>query len=88
MGSNPSAFTENPQRPVEHVSWNDCQTFINTLNQLTGKTFRLPTGPDSGIVRVYRGGAWNTVGRACRVSLRADIIPSSEINHIGLRLAL
>ena len=43
MGSNPSNFTGNMQRPVEQVSWDDCQTFISKLNQLTGKTFRLPT---------------------------------------------
>lgn len=43
MGSNPSYFTGNLQRPVEKVSWNDCQEFIKKLNQLTGKTFRLPT---------------------------------------------
>ena len=43
MGSNPSYFTGNLQRPVEQVSWNDCQEFIKKLNQLTGKTFRLPT---------------------------------------------
>ena len=43
MGSNPSYFTGNMQRPVEMVSWNDCQTFISRLNELTGETFRLPT---------------------------------------------
>ena len=43
MGSNPSKFTGNMQRPVEQVSWDDCQTFIYKLNQLTGETFRLPT---------------------------------------------
>ena len=43
MGSNPSDFTGNLQCPVECVSWNDCQTFITKLNQLTGATFRLPT---------------------------------------------
>ena len=42
MGSNPSYFTGN-LRPVEWVSWNDCQTFITKLNQMTGKNFRLPT---------------------------------------------
>ena len=30
-------------RPVEQVSWNDCQTFIRKLNSITGKSFRLPT---------------------------------------------
>lgn len=43
MGSNPSYFTGNMQCPVEKVSWNDCQTFISKLNELTGETFRLPT---------------------------------------------
>ncbi len=43
MGSNPSSFTGDLQRPVECVSWNDCQTFISKLNQMTGKNFRLPT---------------------------------------------
>jgi formylglycine-generating enzyme required for sulfatase activity len=42
MGENPSNFKEN-NRPVEQVSWNDCQTFIRKLNALTGKNFRLPT---------------------------------------------
>ena len=47
MGSNPSNFKGN-NLPVETVSWNDCQTFINKLNQLLagqlgGKRFALPT---------------------------------------------
>ena len=43
MGNNPSYFTGNMQRPVECVSWEDCQTFIQKLNRLTGANFRLPT---------------------------------------------
>ena len=43
MGSNPSEFKSSDQLPVEMVSWNDCQTFITKLNELTGRTFRLPT---------------------------------------------
>jgi len=43
MGSNPSSFTGDANRPVEQVSWDDCQEFISRLNQLTGKNFRLPT---------------------------------------------
>ena len=42
MGSNPSHH-KGATYPVEMISWNDCQTFITKLNQLTGKTFRLPT---------------------------------------------
>ena len=43
MGSNPSYYTSDSQLPVERVSWNSCQDFIEQLNQLTGETFRLPT---------------------------------------------
>ena len=45
MGSLPQyiAYPGDPQRPVEMVMWNDCQTFLTKLNQLTGKNFRLPT---------------------------------------------
>jgi formylglycine-generating enzyme required for sulfatase activity len=43
MGSNPSYFTGDSQLPVEQVSWDDCQAFIQALNTLTGRSFRLPT---------------------------------------------
>ncbi len=42
MGSNPSRY-KGAKRPVECVSWDDCQEFIRKLNALTGKRFRLPT---------------------------------------------
>lgn len=42
MGKNPSS-SKGAKRPVESVSWNRIQSFIETLNQMTGKTFRLPT---------------------------------------------
>ena len=48
MGDNPSYFKGDLSRPVEMVSWNDCQEFIKKLNARTevkeaGITFRLPT---------------------------------------------
>lgn len=47
MGNNPSScttnYTEHPLRPVETVSWEDCQEFITRLNEMTGLQFRLPT---------------------------------------------
>lgn len=47
-GDNPSHFKGDLSRPVENVSWNDCQDFIKRLNSLpeikkSGFTFRLPT---------------------------------------------
>ena len=57
MGSNPSGFSEgsitamvmvrnfkwDDRLPVENVSWNDAQEFIQKLNAKTGKSYRLPT---------------------------------------------
>ena len=48
MGSNPSFFNGDdhpggPDHPVEQVSWDDCQEFIAKLNEMTGRTFRLPS---------------------------------------------
>ncbi len=40
MGSNPSQF-KGSRRPVEQVSWNDCQEFIRKLNSRSGKRYRL-----------------------------------------------
>ncbi|MCR5151883.1 MAG: formylglycine-generating enzyme family protein [Prevotella sp.] len=42
MGSNYSYF-KGDKRPMECISWNDCQEFISKLNELTGQTFRMPT---------------------------------------------
>ncbi len=43
MGDNPSTFKGCDQCPVEKISWNDAQEFINKLNQKTGEHYRLPT---------------------------------------------
>lgn len=42
MGENPSVNT-GINLPVDNVTWNECQTFITKLNELTGKDFRLLT---------------------------------------------
>ena len=42
MGNNPSSF-KGRRNPVEQVSWNDVQKFIEKLNSRSGETFRLPT---------------------------------------------
>ena len=42
MDKNPSKW-KNDSLPVERVSWDDIQIFIDKLNRITGRTFRLPT---------------------------------------------
>ena len=42
MGSNPSEF-KGDKLPVECVSYEDCEKFIEKLKSLTGQDFRLPT---------------------------------------------
>ena len=42
---NPSwpMYGEGPNYPMYYISWDECQTFVQKLSQLTGKQFRLPT---------------------------------------------
>jgi serine/threonine protein kinase len=42
MDSNPSAF-QGDNLPVENITWNDVQNFLNKLNNITGKNYRLAT---------------------------------------------
>lgn len=57
MGNNPSMWC-GPDRPVERVSWNDCQEFIKRASQMDGREYRLP-----------REGEWEF---ACRAGSTTD----------------
>jgi len=43
MKYNPSRFRGCEDCPVEAVSWSEIQDFLNNLNKITGKNYRLPT---------------------------------------------
>lgn len=60
MGHNPSDFPGCDQCPVDNVSWNDAQAFIETLNEITGKKYVLPTEAEwEYAAKGGRGGAGN-----------------------------
>ena len=86
MGSNPSYFSGS-QKPVERVSWNDCQDFIRRLNALTGENFRLPTEAEweyaargGNKSRGYKYAGSNTLGN---VAWYWDNIPSQSSGSAG-----
>lgn len=95
MGNNPSYFSGNPQRPVEQVSWNDCQEFIAKLNQLIGKNFRLPTEAEweyaargGSKSKSYKYSGSNTIGDVAwytdNSSSRTHDVKTKQANELGI----
>lgn len=71
MGNNPSD-SKGEDNPVECVSWYDCQEFIQKLNDLTGRTFRLPTEAE-----------WEFAARGGNKSQRYKYSGSKDINEVA-----
>jgi formylglycine-generating enzyme required for sulfatase activity len=47
-----------------------------------------PTGPATGLSRVFRGGGWNSDARGCRSANRGRLSPGAREDHLGLRVSL
>jgi uncharacterized protein (TIGR02996 family) len=75
-GDNPSSF-KGTTRPVEQVSWDDCQDFCAKLGAKTGQRFRLPTEAE-----------WEYACRAGTTSLFhfGSIISTDLANYDGDRV--
>ena len=95
MGSNPSYYSGYPQRPVESVSWNDCQEFITKLNQLTGRNFRLPTEAEweyaargGNKSKGYKYSGSNTIDDVAwytsNSSSRTHDVKTKQVNELGI----
>ncbi len=59
------------RKPVGNVSWYNCQTFIEKLNELTGKKFRLPTEAE-----------WEYAARGGQVSRHYGFSGSNDMNAV------
>ena len=71
-GGNNSTSSRSENRPVENVSWNDVQKFINKLNEMTGGNYRLPTEAE-----------WEYAARGGSQSLGYKHSGSNNIKDVG-----
>lgn len=94
MGSNPSYYI-GTNRPVECVSWDDCQNFFSELNRRTGLNFRLPTeaeweyaarGGNKSLGYKYAGS--DKIDNVARYDVRYDVgtsdVATMQANELGL----
>ncbi|MFN0202370.1 MAG: formylglycine-generating enzyme family protein, partial [Bacteroidia bacterium] len=94
MGNNPSSF-KGDNLPVENVSWEDVQVFIQKLNQKTGCKYRLPSeaeweyaarGGNKSKGYLYAGS--NTIGDVAWYSENAGskthVVGSKDPNELGI----
>ena len=72
MGRNPSKNKQGGKYPVENVSWNDCQKFIEKLNARTGLKFRLPTEAE-----------WEYAARGGNKSKGYKYAGSDDLDEVG-----
>ncbi|MEM7375192.1 MAG: formylglycine-generating enzyme family protein [Bacteroidota bacterium] len=69
--NNPSFF-EGDARPVETVSWDACQRFLQQLSKMTGKVYRLPTEAE-----------WEYAARGGQESQGYRYAGSNQLDEVG-----
>ncbi|MCB0706914.1 MAG: formylglycine-generating enzyme family protein [Saprospiraceae bacterium] len=71
MGDNPANF-KGKTNPVERVSWDDTQLFLEKLNQICGQNYRLPSEAE-----------WEYTARGGRVSQGLRYAGSNKLKEVG-----
>jgi len=97
MGSNPSHFSAcGDNCPVEQVSWNDAQAFIQKLSTKTGKQYRLPSEAEweyacrAGSQQEYCGSdnadsvSWNSFNSGSFLFNTPHPVATKKPNSLGL----
>ena len=71
MGNNPSRF-KGDSLPVENVTWDDVQVFLQRLNAKTGKKYRLPTEAE-----------WEYAARGGQQSRQTQFSGSLDLDNVA-----
>lgn len=61
-------------------------TPFNTENSISAEEVKDPTGPETGTLRVYRGGGWNDFAKNMWSAYRAAMAEDKSSFNIGIRL--
>lgn len=72
MGENPAKHV-GPNFPIENVSWEQCQLFIQRLDSITGKNFRMPTEAE-----------WEYAARGGKESNHYQFAGSNHIDDVAI----
>ena len=73
MGSGSIPYKDRGEMlPVESFSWNECQSFIQKLNSITGKNFRMPTEAE-----------WEFAARGGNKSMGYKYSGSNTLSDVG-----